>query len=93
MAALLASAKARAAEFEQEVDDSDADEMDHDQSDTEWGGLDDGDSDELHSSAPVARKDSSRRAFDKVFKSVIEAADVILYVLDARDPDGTRSKE
>ncbi|KAK4988986.1 nuclear GTP-binding protein nug1 [Elasticomyces elasticus] len=93
MAALLASAKARAAEFEQEADDSDADEMDHDQSDTEWGGLDDGDSEEPHFSAPVARKDSSRRAFDKVFKSVIEAADVILYVLDARDPDGTRSKE
>jgi nuclear GTP-binding protein len=37
--------------------------------------------------------DSSRKAFDKIFKQVLEAADVILYVLDARDPEGTRSRE
>jgi nuclear GTP-binding protein len=39
------------------------------------------------------RKDGSRKAFDKVFKQVVDSADVVLYVLDARDPEGTRSKE
>ena len=37
--------------------------------------------------------DSSRKTFDKIFKTVLEQADVILYVLDARDPTGTRSRE
>lgn len=36
---------------------------------------------------------TSRKAYDKVFKSVVEQADVILYVLDARDPEGTRSRD
>lgn len=43
--------------------------------------------------APGFRKESSRRAFDKMFKQVVDSADVVLYVLDARDPDGTRSKD
>ena len=38
-------------------------------------------------------KDSSRKAFDKIFKRVIDDSDVILYVLDARDPEGTRSRQ
>ncbi|PNS19750.1 GTPase grn1 [Sphaceloma murrayae] len=83
MAALLASARARAAEYEQEVS---GDEMDED----EWSGLEEED-DTAAASGP--RKDSSRKAFDKAFKSVIESSDVVLYVLDARDPDGTRSRE
>lgn len=87
MAALLASARARAAEYDQEDGDG-ADQMDED--DDEWGGLQE-DSDEGPSTA--SRKDSSRKAFDKAFKSVIESSDVVLYVLDARDPDGTRSME
>ncbi|KAJ9626495.1 nuclear GTP-binding protein nug1 [Taxawa tesnikishii (nom. ined.)] len=90
MAALLASARARAAEYEQN-DESDGDEMDEDESGEEWGGL--GDNEEPSMSAHSVRKDSSRRAFDKVFKNVIEASDVVLYILDARDPNGTRSKE
>ncbi|TKX23864.1 putative nuclear GTP-binding protein NUG1 [Elsinoe australis] len=84
MAALLASARARAAEYEQE---GSGDEMDEDE---EWSGLDD-ENDTPAASGP--RKDSSRKAFDKAFKSVTEASDVVLYVLDARDPDGTRSRE
>ncbi|GAM87731.1 hypothetical protein ANO11243_057580 [Dothideomycetidae sp. 11243] len=85
MAALLASARARAAEFDH---DGNNEAMDED--DDGWEGVDD-DSDAGHTTA--ARKDSSRKAFDKAFKSVIDASDVVLYVLDARDPDGTRSRE
>lgn len=93
MAALLASAKARAAEYEEAGLESDEDAMDEDGSEHEMGGLGDGKNEEPNLSAPAARKDSSRRAFDKVFKNVVEASDVVLYVLDARDPNGTRSKE
>ncbi|PYH92176.1 hypothetical protein BO71DRAFT_384033 [Aspergillus ellipticus CBS 707.79] len=99
MAALLASARARAAEYddeddEDEDDDDDMDEDDDDdmEMDEEEGGAN------LEASAPElvsqsASKESSRRAFDKVFKQVVDNADVVLYVLDARDPEGTRSKE
>lgn len=73
MAALLASARARAAEYEANHATS----------------SDDSDSDSLADTTP---KDTSRRAFDKLFKQVIDTADVILYVLDARDPPGTRSR-
>lgn len=37
--------------------------------------------------------EKSRKAYDKIFKTVVDAADVILYVLDARDPEGTRSRK
>lgn len=86
MAALLASAQARAADFgEGELDGDISDNDDeHDQ-----GGV------PLSQaiSADHRNPDSSRKAFDKIFKQVMDAADVILYVLDARDPDGTRSRE
>lgn len=36
---------------------------------------------------------SSRRAYVKELKKVIEAADVIIQVLDARDPEGCRNHE
>jgi nuclear GTP-binding protein len=41
----------------------------------------------------ATKKDTSRKAYNKEFKKVVEQADVILYVLDARDPEGTRSKD
>lgn len=88
MAALLASAKARAAHFEQKKA-PDEDAMDDDGED-EFSGFDDEDED--GTSTANIRKDSSRRAFDKVYKQVVESADVVVYVLDARDPEGTRSK-
>lgn len=91
MAALLASAKARAAEYEGEDEDDEMDEDDEDDmnEDDEDGGVA---LDEPAGSTMVST-DHSRRAFDKVFKQVVDAADVILYVLDARDPEGTRSKQ
>jgi nuclear GTP-binding protein len=83
MAALLASARARATEYEQNHGADSDGEMDEDDMDNEG-----------HTGADISvRKDTSRRAFDKVFKEVVDAADVILYVLDARDPEGTRSKD
>lgn len=87
MAALLASAKARAAEFDN-ADEESGDEMDEDD-EAEWNGI----NDNAGVSSSSNRKDTSRKAFDKVFKEVVDAADVVLYVLDARDPEGTRSKE
>ena len=83
MAALLASAKARAAEFDNE---DDADGM--------QDGSDDQGPDE-YASVPEQKqkRDMSRKAFDKIFKDVVDSSDVVLYVLDARDPEGTRSRE
>lgn len=87
MSALLASARARAAEFEDASGGED--EMDEDASE----------------SAPIIDsfddfatihnqpQESSRRAYDKIFKDVLSSADIVLYVLDARDPNGTRSQE
>ena len=83
MAALLASAKARAAEFDQKNW--------HDENAMEDENQEDEESDE--EGAVKVRKDSSRKQFDKVYKQVVDSADVVLYVLDARDPTGTRSKE
>ncbi|OBA17426.1 uncharacterized protein OGAPODRAFT_85817 [Ogataea polymorpha] len=41
----------------------------------------------------TSQQEKSRKQFDKIFKSVVEASDVVLYVLDARDPEGTRSRK
>ena len=43
---------------------------------------------------PNARAMSqSKKAYAKELKKVVEAADVVIQVLDARDPEGCRSKE
>ncbi|KAI9829721.1 MAG: hypothetical protein M1826_005464 [Phylliscum demangeonii] len=106
MAALVASARARAAEYEghhlptrdKMDEDEDEDEEDDGHDDDDDNGVDgekfqDYEMDLDNAPKPSQRKDLSRRAFDKVFKHVVDAADVVLYVLDARDPEGTRSRE
>lgn len=85
MAALLASAQARAAEY----GDAPAGDMDDEDDHEDSNGV------QISSDISINYKnpDSSRKTFDKIFKTVLEQADVILYVLDARDPTGTRSRE
>ncbi|KAL8939021.1 MAG: hypothetical protein Q9211_002927 [Gyalolechia sp. 1 TL-2023] len=85
LAALLASAKARAVEYEQASEDELHDTMDRDQSES--------DIDTEASTNLLQPHDPSRRAFDKVYKTILSSSDIILYVLDARDPNGTRSRE
>ncbi|XXG98123.1 hypothetical protein Hte_004443 [Hypoxylon texense] len=83
MAALLASARAAAEQYDRELESGG--EMDEDE---------ESDDDDFEDGAAELRaQGSSRRAHDKVFKQVVDQADVVLYVLDARDPEGTRSRE
>ncbi|KAK0509820.1 hypothetical protein JMJ35_008214 [Cladonia borealis] len=89
MSALLASARARAAEY---GDASGSEEDDAMEEDASEGGADITTANSLPISGPQTLE-SSRRAFDKVFKNVLSSSDILLYVLDARDPNGTRSRE
>ncbi|KAI4115034.1 MAG: hypothetical protein LQ345_004290 [Seirophora villosa] len=85
LAALLASAEARAVAYEGGSESDGDDAGDHDDSE--------GDMD-LEASANLSQPhDPSRRAFDNVYKTILSSSDIILYVLDARDPNGTRSRE
>merc|ERR1711939_25029 len=86
LAALVASAQARAAEYD---GGALAGDLADDDGDVETGGV------RLPETTAADHRnpDSSRRAFDKIFKQVLDAADVVLYVLDARDPESTRSRE
>ncbi|KAL8919651.1 MAG: hypothetical protein Q9172_004873 [Xanthocarpia lactea] len=86
MAALLASAKAQAVEYEEaSEDDDDDDTMQLDATDRDL---------DLGASTTLSQpQDSSRRSFDKAYKTTLSSSDIILYVLDARDPNGTRSQE
>lgn len=91
MAALIQSAEAAAKEYngEEEVGVA-GDEMVEDDFEIveREVSVEDEEDDEKNNS----EIEKSRKQFDKVFKAVVDAADVVLYVLDARDPESTRSK-
>lgn len=87
MAALLASARRAAEQYDRQLQsgsemDDDDDESEDDDEDGFYAGMNE----------PVGPA-TSKRAYDKVFKQVVDQADVVLYVIDARDPNGTRSKD
>ncbi|KAM9897325.1 hypothetical protein OXX79_006954, partial [Metschnikowia pulcherrima] len=82
LAALMESAQQAARDYDGGEDDA------------EMAGSDDDVEYEI-SDAEIDRADAdkSRKAYDKIFKAVVEASDVVLYVLDARDPESTRSRK
>lgn len=89
MKALLASAKAREARYDAMPDNEDDDKMKKN--------LSNGDDEihlaESHTISYPSSRDFFRRAFDKIFKTVLSSADILFYVLDVRDLNGTRSQE
>ncbi|KAL9127284.1 MAG: hypothetical protein Q9217_003799 [Psora testacea] len=87
MGALLASARARAIEYENEGDDASDDDMDEDDAGTDIM------STNAFSISGSTAFDSSRRAYDNIYKTVLQSSDIVLYIIDARDPNGTRSRE
>ncbi|CUM50718.1 unnamed protein product [Debaryomyces tyrocola] len=86
LAALLESAQQAAQDYDGVEEESD--EMTDSDADVEYE-LSDAEDDEEDKS----ELDKSRKAYDKIFKTVVEASDVVLYVLDARDPEATRSRK
>lgn len=87
MAALIASAQKAAKKYDRELlSGDDDDDMDDSEDDSE------DDEDDVEG-LNLPNTGSSRKAYDKVFKQVVDQADVVLYVVDARDPESTRSRE
>lgn len=83
LAALLESAQQAARQYD---NDDDSDDMENDSDEDVEIEISDSEVDR-------ADLDKSRKAYDKIFKAVVDASDVVLYVLDARDPESTRSKK
>lgn len=89
MAALLESAQRAAEEFDGKAKPAQEykNGVDYQDYDLESDEDDDDEVSELHQDL-----EKSRKQYDKIFKVVLENSDILLYVLDARDPDLTRSK-
>lgn len=89
MAALLESAQRAAEEFDGKVKPAQEykNGVDYQDYDLESDEDDDDQVSELHQDL-----EKSRKQYDKIFKVVLDNSDILLYVLDARDPDLTRSK-
>ncbi|KAK9359586.1 P-loop containing nucleoside triphosphate hydrolase protein [Lipomyces starkeyi] len=92
MNALLEYARRASRGFEDAEDDDEEmtdedgeDDEDEDEDEEEWSGFTVG-------AGESSGSETSRKSYDKIFKTVVDASDVVLYVLDARDPEGTRSK-
>lgn len=86
LGALMNSVNEAVAAYEQPSDDNM--ELDSDES-----SLEESDDDGVQSVFEHIRSDPSRQSFEKHLKDVVEACDVLIYVLDARNPAGTRSKK
>lgn len=99
LAALVESAQQAAREFDGELVENEMMDQDEDEYEVEDLDVDEilkgkdlsymDDEDQVKDNQD---SDKSMKAFNKFFKAVVDASDVILYVLDARDPEGTRSK-
>jgi nuclear GTP-binding protein len=85
LAALLESAQQAAREYDGENSEDEVDDSEDSLEVVDYEISDDSDDE--------SELDKSRKAYDKIFKTVVEASDVVLYVLDARDPEGTRSRK
>lgn len=92
LSALLESAQQAAKDYAgDDANDDEDDQMVDSDEDIEYDiSMDEDDEEEDKGNSKL---DNSRKAYDKIFKTVVEESDVILYVLDARDPESTRSKK
>ncbi len=86
-AELASSGRKMRVEKEYHDDESSDDEMNVDESDNEENDSNDGTLDVKNRDGGM----NSRRAYMRELRKVVESADVILHVLDARDPIGTKS--
>lgn len=87
LAALVESANVAAKEYNGEEDDDDDMAVDGDEESDEINEI------VLEALDEGVDRESSRKAYDKIYKQVVQNSDVILYVLDARNPEGTRSRQ
>lgn len=89
MAALLESARARAAEYKEDGIEADEDDsMEDGDMDVEMSA----DTTSGHNLSQQGTSDPTTRGFTNVYRTVLQNSDILLYVLDARDPNGTRSR-
>lgn len=90
LAALLESAQQAAKDYDgDDYEDNENEDMVDSEEDVEYeiSDIEDTQDEEF------GELEKSRKAYDKIFKTVVDEADVILYVLDARDPESTRSRK